>query len=103
MFYEQTLGLRFTLERHGDGPKHYQSVVDGVIFELYPLGVGRAPTASVRIGFSVDSIDELILRTQAAGGVIVSEPHDSEWGRRAVIRDLDGHTIELVSPPRPDA
>lgn len=97
-FY-QALGLLFTPERHGDGPEHYSSSVNGFVFELYPLGAGRTPTSSVRLGFSVDSVDELVPLVQGAGGEVVTGPHDSPWGRRAVVKDLDGHTIELVTPP----
>jgi catechol 2,3-dioxygenase-like lactoylglutathione lyase family enzyme len=101
-FYLQALGLPFTLERHGDGPEHYSSSLNGFVFELYPLGAGRTPTTGVRIGFSVDSVDELVQLVRAAGAEVVSGPHDSEWGRRAVVRDLDGHTLELVTPPGRD-
>ncbi|HVV99819.1 MAG TPA: VOC family protein, partial [Planctomycetaceae bacterium] len=73
--------------------------VDGFVFELYPLGADRAPTTGVRIGFSVDSVDELVPLVREAGAEVVQGPHDSAWGRRAVVRDLDGHTVELVTPP----
>jgi catechol 2,3-dioxygenase-like lactoylglutathione lyase family enzyme len=95
-FY-RALGLTLTLERHGDGPEHYSSSVNGFVFELYPLGVGRTPTTGTRIGFSVAAVDELVPLLRAAGAEVVSVPHDSEWGRRAVVRDLDGHTVELIS------
>jgi hypothetical protein len=26
----------------------------------------------------------------------LTSPRDSPWGRRAVIRDLDGHSVELI-------
>lgn len=100
-FY-RALGLLFTLERHGEGPEHYTSLVDGFLFELYPLGPGRTPTTGVRIGFSVDSVDELVPLVREPGAEVVSGPHDSEWGRRAVVRDLDGNTVELVTPPGRD-
>jgi catechol 2,3-dioxygenase-like lactoylglutathione lyase family enzyme len=71
----------------------------GVRRSLYPIGSGQASTTGARIGFSVDSVDELVPLVRAAGAEIVSAPHDSAWGRRAVVRDLDGHTVELVTPP----
>jgi len=40
---------------------------------------------------------------RAAGAEIVNGPHDSPWGRRAVVRDFDGHTVELVTTYGPDA
>ena len=101
-FY-RALGLLFTTERHGTGPEHYSSNVNGFVFELYPLAADREPTTGTRVGFSVDSVDELVLLVQAAGAEVVSAPRDSEWGRRAVVRDLDGHTVELVTPHGRDA
>jgi lactoylglutathione lyase len=97
-FY-QALGLLFTVERHGNGPEHYASKVDGFVFEIYPLAPGQTPTVGTRIGFSVDSVDELVPSVREAGAEVVTEPHDSLWGRRAVVKDLDGHTVELVTPP----
>jgi lactoylglutathione lyase len=97
-FY-QALGLLFCPERHEGGPEHYSSSVAGFVFEIYPLGAGRPSTAGVRIGFSVDSVDELVPLVVAEGAEVVSGPHDSPWGRRAVVRDLDGHVVELVTPP----
>src|SRR5262249_16614966 len=44
-FYE-VLGLRFSEEQHGDGPKHLAAEVGDVIFEMYPLETGRQPQAS---------------------------------------------------------
>ena len=102
-FYLSALGLLMVLERHGDGPEHYSSSNDGFVFELYPLGENELPTTGVRIGFNVDSADELVMNVREAGGEVVSDPHDSAWGRRAVIKDLDGHTVELLTPPGRDA
>ncbi|MGE0708614.1 MAG: VOC family protein [Planctomycetota bacterium] len=30
------------------------------------------------------------------GGEIVSEPEESDWGHRVVVRDPDGHLVELT-------
>lgn len=95
-FY-QALGLRFTKHRHGTGPRHYASEVNGFVFEIYPLGSAN-PTTSTRIGFSVDDIDSTIEALSGAGGEVLSSPQDSQWGRRAVVKDPDGHKIELVTP-----
>lgn len=39
-FY-RVLGLLFTVERHGSGPEHYAAVVNGFVFEIYPLREGN--------------------------------------------------------------
>jgi lactoylglutathione lyase len=97
-----TLGLLITLHRHGGGPEHYTSVVNGFVFEIYPLTSPDQQTTSVRLGFNVDSVDGIVGMLRAIQVEIISEPHDSEWGRRAVVRDFDGHTVELLTPPNRD-
>lgn len=99
-FYAE-MGLLMSRHRHGTGPEHYTSVVDGFVFEIYPIGAGP-PTTGVRIGFSVDDVDSIVEMLANAGGIIVTHSHDSEWGRRAVMKDPDGHTVELVTPPKRD-
>ncbi len=96
-FYRQ-MGLLFTKHAHGSGPEHYSSMVNGMVFEIYPLGPKSGPTTGARIGFSVDSVDGVVSLLQEIGGVVVSAPQESEWGRRAVVKDFDGHVIELVTP-----
>jgi len=99
-FYE-SMGLTFTKHRHGNGPEHFASVVNGFVFEIYPIGPAQS-TASTRIGFSVDDVDSVVEFLADAGGQLLSGPTDSQWGRRAVMKDLDGHTVELVTPTHRD-
>ncbi len=95
------MGLIFSKHRHGCGPEHYASEVNGFVFEIYPAGT-TGPTSTVRIGFSVDDVDSVVAVLSDHNGTLLSGPSDSEWGRRAVMRDLDGHTIELVTPANRD-
>jgi lactoylglutathione lyase len=97
-FYRQ-MGLLFTRHSHGSGPEHYTSKVDGLVFEIYPLTAKSSPTTGTRIGFSVDSVDEIVRMLSEIGVKVVTPPSDSEWGRRAVVLDFDGHVVELVTPP----
>lgn len=95
-FYAR-LGLKFTRHAHGSGPEHQASEADGLVFEIYPLTEKSAPTAGVRIGFLVDDVDPVLADLTDSGAVVVSPAKDSEWGRRAVVRDPDGHVIELLA------
>lgn len=99
-FYSQ-LGLLIAKHRHGDGPEHYTSCVDGFVFELYPLGK-HPSTIGTRIGFSVDDVDSIVPMLVNIGAVLISPPADSEWGRRAIVKDFDGHVVELLTPPNRD-
>ena len=94
-FYSE-LGLLFTKHRHGTGPEHYTSCVDGFVFEIYPLGK-HPPTVGTRIGFSVDDVDSIVPMLVAIGADVISPVADSELGRRAVVRDLDGHVVVLLT------
>lgn len=98
-FYRH-LGLEFYLHAHGSGPEHYASEVNGMVFEIYPLGPKSSPTTGTRIGFRVDDVDRILSVMLETGATVTTEPTDSEWGRRAVIRDMDGHVVELVAPSR---
>ena len=99
-FY-QTLGMQFELHSHGKGPKHYASETSGFVFEIYPQRNDSAVTTNTRLGFSVESVDRSLELLAELNVEVVSPAKDSEWGRRAVVRDLDGHTVELVTPTDP--
>src|SRR5215813_9771313 len=94
-FYSK-LGLSFTKHRHGSGPEHYSAALAGAVFELYPQSGDGASSLGTRIGFSVSSVDDVIKALSAYPTALVSLPKDSEWGRRAIVADPDGHRIELL-------
>lgn len=69
-----------------------------MVFEIYPLSQKSSPTTGMRIGFRVEAVDEIVERLSQVGGQILTPPSDSEWGRRAVVKDPDGHVVELLTP-----
>jgi predicted enzyme related to lactoylglutathione lyase len=94
-FYSK-LGLVFIKHRHGSGPEHYSAELAGTVFELYPQNEEGPSSFGTRIGFSVASVDESIKALGDYPNAVTSPAKDSEWGRRAVVTDPDGHRIELV-------
>ena len=100
-FYSQ-MGLLFTKHAHGNGPEHYASSVNGFVFEIYPARSADDTTTETRIGFNVDDVDSVVGMLLEAGATLRTPPADTEWGRRAVVHDLDGHIVELVTPPNRD-
>lgn len=76
---------------------HYSSEGDGPVFEIYPLGSSKQKTTATRLGFAVGDVDTTVGMAKEMGAEIISPPKDSEWGRRAVIRDPEGHSVELVT------
>ncbi|WP_283435703.1 VOC family protein [Neorhodopirellula lusitana] len=101
-FYQQ-MGMLFDRHSHGKGPEHFASDICGFVFEIYPQRDVNDVTTNTRIGFNVDDVNGVIDLLREIDAAIVTEPTDTEWGRRAVVKDLDGHTVELVTPVNREA
>ena len=55
-FYSK-LGLVFAKEKHGNGPIHFASVLNGLVFEIYPCKE-QEDESNVRLGFNLDIKDK---------------------------------------------
>ncbi len=93
------IGLEFTRHAHGSGPVHCSCDADGFVFELYPSSPEQQVSTSTRIGFEVVDVDQAVTRLVGFESArLIAAAKDSEWGRRAVVADPDGHRVELLSP-----
>ncbi|MFF4429474.1 VOC family protein [Streptomyces sp. NPDC001513] len=85
-FYED-LGLRFTSEQRGRGPRHYAATLaDGAVVELYPARPDRE-TGALRLGLTL-------------GGADATPPLAPG---RHLLTDPDGRTVDIHATERPDA
>ena len=100
-FYQQ-MGMLFDRHSHGRGPEHYASDISGFVFEIYPQRNEDDTTTNTRLGFNVDDVDGIVELLREIDATIVTQPTDTQWGRRAVAKDFDGHTVELVTPANRD-
>ena len=67
----------------------------------YPLQAGRlVADKSLRLGFTIQNLDQLIERLEVNSVKIINVPKLSEWGYCAVIEDLDSRKIELQEQAR---
>lgn len=96
------LGVSFQSEKHGKGPQHYAATLGPTVLEIYPCRPDSL-SASARIGFRVESVDAVVDALRLQQAEICSEPRQSPWGRRAVLKDADGNTVELTEMARPAA
>ena len=55
------------------------------------------PDRSLRLGFDVQSLESLLNKIEYTNWKIKSGISVNEWGKIAVIQDLDGRKIELKS------
>ena len=95
-FYS-VLGLEFEKHQHGKGPWHFASeLANGGVLEIYPQRSADDFTSAMRLGFGVESVDKAVEQLRKHGAMVISGPKDSPWGRRAILRDIEGHTIELI-------
>ncbi len=90
-FFE-TLGLESVIVRHKDGSHHYDCRAGEQTIELYPRR--RGDTNELRIGFHVTHLSEVLATLRAQGADIV-QTLGSPNVRYAVVKDPDGHTVEL--------
>jgi catechol 2,3-dioxygenase-like lactoylglutathione lyase family enzyme len=70
---------------------------EATVFEVYPCK-GGTPVGGIRIGFQISSLDPTLRALRQQSVTIHTEPHDSPWGRRAVVEDPNGNRIELTEP-----
>jgi predicted enzyme related to lactoylglutathione lyase len=89
------LGFRFIRHRHGKGPEHFSSTIGETVFEIYPSKDPTDSTASTRLGFSVPSLTDALEKLQGLGATVLVEPSNTPYGRRAVVKDFEGHKVEL--------
>lgn len=96
-FY-RAIGLQLAIEKHGTGPEHYCSRNSSCLLEIYPLSDPTKSTQSTRIGFQVTELEKITKNLEILGAKVIQPPAISPWGYRSIVRDFDGHTVELFSP-----
>jgi catechol 2,3-dioxygenase-like lactoylglutathione lyase family enzyme len=101
-FY-RALGFPLAEQREGDG-SHFQCDVGGVHFAIYEQDAGDSPppeylsAGASLIGFDVDALDPVYVAAKTVGARVLIRPEEVPWGRRAVVLDPDGRTVELNEP-----
>jgi lactoylglutathione lyase len=89
-FYE-LVGLTFTEEQHGSGPRHLSTEMDGVVFELHPAKHGGARMDLATVGLTVTNIDGLEVRLSGAGVAAVR----ADGAVVVVASDPDGRRVRI--------
>jgi lactoylglutathione lyase len=94
-FYE-LLGLHFQEEQHGKGPVHWAAQSVGLVMEIYPARSSDEVDRTTRLGFDVNDVQSAVATLQEHGLEIVNDPKQTQWGLRAVVKDPDGRSVELI-------
>ena len=85
-FYE-ALGIAFTEERHGTGPRHHAGRIGDVVMEVYPLPDDGTADITTRLGFTVENLAEVVQALQGLGTPVAKEPTQTAWRLQAVVKD----------------
>ena len=99
-FYEM-LGLRFQEEQHGKGPIHWAAEFNGLVLEIYPAQCPDEVDSTTRLGFSVGDVESLVATLRDQGVEFVSDLKQTKWGLRAVVKDPDGRSVEVLHCANP--
>lgn len=91
-----SFGCAFARERHGSGPEHFACEANGSVLEIYPRSPGQPSTSAVRLGFFVDDLDRVCDELARFDATVLSGPKRDDRGRHLIVRDREGHTIELT-------
>ena len=91
-----TFGCDFVRERHGSGPVHFACERGGAVLEIYPRSPDQPATSAVRLGFVVDDLDRIGREIASHDVTVLSGPKLTARGRHLLVRDCEGHTIELT-------
>ena len=94
-FYEM-FGIGFQEEQHGNGPVHCAATLNGFVLEVYPAKSTEDVDNTTRFGFEVENIAAIVSAIRSFSVENVQDLRESEWGLRAVARDPDGRSVELV-------
>lgn len=78
----------------GKGPEHQSSTIGETVFKIYRANGTNESTISTRLGFSVLSLTNALGHLRRLDATVLVEPFDTEFGRRAVVKDFEGHKIE---------
>ena len=101
-FYGDVLGLPV---RDDDGEQPFRwiggpySVVatDDVVLALFPA-VEAAATSAATLGFTLPDLEAVHERAVATAASVYDELRDTQWGRRAMYHDPDGHVVVVTEP-----
>ncbi len=97
-FY-RAIGVPLEDERHEEGPAHWACSLGPVHFAVFEAAEGaargRAEGGATMIGLSVTSLEEAVAAAVGMDARVLVLPEEVPWGRRAVVADPDGRSVEL--------
>lgn len=82
------------------GPVHWAADLNGIVLEIYPAKSANEVDAGIRLGFNVKDVSAILNSLWLSNVEIISELKQTKWGLRAVVKDSDGRSVDLVQRDR---
>lgn len=100
-FY-RAIGLDLQMKKISLGSQIYSTKVGNVEFQLYGINV-KDPSATppMQLSFEVDDLDLVFSQISLLSGVdVIMEPTELADGKRTIILDPDGQSVEITQPSK---
>ncbi|NUN06391.1 MAG: VOC family protein [Bdellovibrio sp.] len=95
-FY-RIIGFQFTASKVDKGSEMHRATHNAVEFSLYAAAnCAKAQVPSLQLGFKISELEKTVEQlTQVPGAMCILDPTDMPDGKKAIVLDPDGHSIEL--------
>lgn len=95
-FY-RIIGFQFIASKVDKGSEVYRATQNSVEFSLYSLAnAQKSQIPSLQLGFKIPELEKTVGELiQVPGAMCILDPTDMPDGKKAIVLDPDGHSIEL--------
>lgn len=96
-FY-RIIGFQFTASKVEKGSEVHRAIHNGVEFSLYSINqVQNSAIPHLQLGFKITDLEKAIAElAKIPGTICILDPTEMPDGKKAVVLDPDGNSIELV-------
>jgi hypothetical protein len=98
-FYRDVVGIQLSEEQHGATPPHWGCDLGEVHFAIHPVETfpdKQSGVGSIKLAFTVFSMDALVKRLHQADVPLLYPPIDTGFFWLTAIKDPDGNLIEFT-------
>lgn len=99
-FY-RIIGFAFNATKVDKGSEVYRAIHGGVEFSLYSIkNPQKSQIPSLQLGFRVTDLEKTVTELVKVPGVTcILDPTDMPDGKKSIVLDPDGHSLELSEIP----
>ncbi|KYG67777.1 lactoylglutathione lyase [Bdellovibrio bacteriovorus] len=91
------IGFQFTASKVDKGSEVHRALHNGVEFSLYSIrNAQKAQIPSLQLGFRITDLERTVGELmKIPGSMCILDPTEMPDGKKAIVLDPDGHSIEL--------